>query len=238
MAPSSRKDRRAAPTAASIGAALPERATRVRTFCCTGPVIGEAAGERNRVRAAVRVAFLRRRATVCLAPVSRAAPYPVLLSVVLVAAALLPGSAAASCDDRARPGVDWRHCVLAAGDLAGADLKGAVLRDASFERANLAGADLSGADAYRAKLVSADLTGAKLDGANFAEADFTRADLTGASLKGADLRRARFFRAKLRGADLSNAQMRGADLLGSDLSDALWIDGKRRCGEGSIGQCN
>jgi hypothetical protein len=32
--------------------------------------------------------------------------------------------------------------------------------------------------------------------------------------------------------------MTGADLLNADLSGALWIDGKRRCGAGSIGQCN
>ena len=50
--------------------------------------------------------------------------------------------------------------------------------------------------------------------------------------------RAKLFRASLRGADLSDAQIRGADLLGADLSQALWIDGRHRCGEGSLGQCN
>jgi len=155
------------------------------------------------------------------------------------AALLLVGvPAEAACTDVAAPKVDWRRCTLDGGDYAKSKLNGAELRDASFNLANLAGADLSAGDAYHAKFLSTNLQGAKLDGANLSEADFTRADLTGASLVKADLRRAHFFRAILRDADLSGAQMGGADLLNADLSGALWIDGKRRCGTGSIGQCN
>ena len=53
--------------------------------------------------------------------------------------------------------------------------------------------------------------------------------------EGANLSRARLFRANLRGVNFTNARMRGADLLEADLSGALWIDGKRRCAEGSRG---
>ena len=74
-------------------------------------------------------------------------------------------------------------------------------------------------------------------GVSVGEADFTRADLTGASFREADLLRTRFFRAKLREADFTGARMRGTDFLNADLSGALWIDGQRRCAEGSIGQC-
>jgi uncharacterized protein YjbI with pentapeptide repeats len=145
--------------------------------------------------------------------------------------------AEAACTDVAAPKVDWRRCTLDGGDYAGRKLNGAELRDASFSLANLAGADLSDGDAYHAKFLSTNLKGARLDRANLSEADFTRADLTGASLADADLRRAHFFRANLRDANLTGAQMTGADLLNADLSGALWIDGKRRCGAGSIGQC-
>ncbi len=148
------------------------------------------------------------------------------------------GPASAACTDVAAPKVDWRRCTLDADDFAGRKLNGALLRDASFSLGNLAGADLSDVDAYHAKFLSTNLQGARLDRANLSEADFTRANLTGASLAKADLRRARFFRSILRDADFTGAQMGGADLLNADLSGALWIDGKRRCGAGSIGQCN
>jgi uncharacterized protein YjbI with pentapeptide repeats len=157
-----------------------------------------------------------------------------------VVLALLGGvaPARAACTDVAGPKVDWRRCSLDGGDFAKQTLTGAVLRDASFAFANLAGADLTGADAYDAKFLNANLSGARLDGAIFGEADFTRANLTGASLAHADLRRAHFFRAILRDADFTGAQLGGTDLLNADLTGALWIDGKRRCAEGSVGQCN
>jgi uncharacterized protein YjbI with pentapeptide repeats len=159
-----------------------------------------------------------------------------VLIALLFSTAGLPARAA--CTDVPAPKVDWRRCTLDGGDFAKSKLTGAELRDASFSLANLAGADLTCADAYHGKFLSTNLQGARLDGANLSESDFTRADLTGASLVGADLRRARFFRSNLRGADFTGAQMTGADLLNADLSGALWTDGKRRCGAGSIGQCN
>jgi uncharacterized protein YjbI with pentapeptide repeats len=161
-----------------------------------------------------------------------------VLCLVLAALAVGGAPARAACTDVAAPKVDWRRCTLDAGDYANRNLSGAELRDASFNFSNLAGADLTDADAYHGKFLSTNLKGARLDRATLSEADFTRADLTGASLVRADLRRARFFRANLRDADFTGAQMGGADLLNADLSGALWLDGKRRCGAGSIGQCN
>ena len=171
-------------------------------------------------------------------PYSLGVPRAVATTLLVLVAAAAPFAARAACNDGAAPGVDWRRCVQHGAELRKENLAGANLRDAAFDRADLAGADLSKAEAYRAKFVGAKLPGARLDGAVLGEADFTGADLSGASLIGADLRRARFFRATLKGADLSKARLAGADLLGADLSGALWTDGKRRCGENSIGQCN
>lgn len=165
-------------------------------------------------------------------------------SGVLLLAWLLPLTVcsvegrAADCTQPAEPKVDWQRCYLDERDLSAHDLSGARLREASFQRAVLNGTMLVEVDAYRARFISAAMKGARLDKGMFAEADFTKADLAGASLKEADLRRTKFFRANLRGADLTGAKTGGADLLNADLSGARWVDGKRVCAEGSLGQCN
>lgn len=152
--------------------------------------------------------------------------------------ALLARAAWADCTDIAAPGVDWRRCYLDGKMMRGADLQNAKLRDATFARADLSGSNLSGIDGFRAKFLGARLVGTHFDDAQLAEADFTNADLTSASLHGANLRRARFFRAVLRDSDLTGAHLVDADLLNADLSGATWTDGKRKCSEGSLGQCN
>lgn len=159
--------------------------------------------------------------------------------LVLLAAGLIAGWAApagAACSDPPAPQVNWLHCAMDGENFAGADLKGAVLRDASFFRTDLSGAALARADGYRAKFVRATLAGAQLDGARLTESDFTGADLARASLRDTDLRRARLDHANLRGADLKGARLEGADLAHCDLSGATWVDG-RQCAEASEGSC-
>lgn len=163
-----------------------------------------------------------------------------LASIVLSAATLLgPTSAAlADCADGAAPGVNWRRCLFDGRPLVDADLSGAMLRDAAFNRGRLDGANLSDSDAYRAKFVSATAKNAKFDRARLIEADFTRADLSGASFIGADLRNARLVDVNLQGGDLTDARLHGADLRQADFSGARWVDGRKICAEKSIGQCN
>lgn len=148
------------------------------------------------------------------------------------------GPARADCTDPPAPGVNWQRCIFDGLDISQADLSGARLRDGSFFRANLAGSDLSNINGFKAKFVNARMVETVLDGAKLSEADFTKADLTKASFQGADLRRARFFDAVLREADFSDARLDGADFTRADLTGATWMDGKRVCGEGSIGRCN
>jgi uncharacterized protein YjbI with pentapeptide repeats len=144
---------------------------------------------------------------------------------------------ASQCSLPPRPGIDWRRCLLESHDFSGADLTGAVLRDASLTRSILSEAQLQGVDGRNARFVAADLRGADLSKAVLLSADLTRANLAGAKLAGADLRRARFFSADLRGADLTQAQLEGADFLYATLEGARWTDGARICGPGSIGSC-
>lgn len=158
-----------------------------------------------------------------------------LVSLLLMCVTAVP--ALADCVDPPGPGVDWTRCYFDEREFLGADLSGVSMGQATFSRGDLSGSKLVNVRAARAKFISARLVDTDFSGANLREADFTNADLTGASFEGANLGRARMFRANLRGVNFTNARMSGADLLEADLSGALWIDGKRRCAEGSEGQC-
>jgi uncharacterized protein YjbI with pentapeptide repeats len=144
----------------------------------------------------------------------------------------------AACTDAAEAGVNWRRCYMDGREFHNANLEGAMLRDATFQRSAMKQTNLSHIDGYRAKFVSATMVGARLDHARLIEADLTRADLTGATLVDADLRNAKFVNAILREADLTGARLQGTDFRNADLSGATWVDGNRKCAEQSIGQCN
>jgi uncharacterized protein YjbI with pentapeptide repeats len=148
------------------------------------------------------------------------------------------GAALADCSAVAQPGVQWRRCVQDAQDLREADLTGATLRDASFNRADLSNANLTGVDGRRTRFISATMQNTVLDRANLVRADFTNAELSGASLKNADLTSAKLFRANLTGADFTGARLNNTDLHHAVLDNAIWIDGVTICAEGSIGQCH
>jgi hypothetical protein len=194
----------------------------------------EEAEQRGRARR--RLEEFARRSISPAVPLSFPLPAAALL-LLLLAGPLRPGPALAGCTEPPAPDVDWRRCLLDESQFAGADLAGAVLRDASLGRTNLQGARLRGADAQDARFISTDLTGADLSGANLRNADLTRATLRGADLSGADLRRARLFRADLREANLTGAQLLGTDVAGAAFDGARWTDGRRICAAGSIGAC-
>jgi len=159
------------------------------------------------------------------------------LALGLVLSAGVAPEARASCFEAPAPGVDWKGCILDDTVFGTVDLRGARLRAGRFLGSDFTGTDLSKSDSRRAKFVGAILVNVNFDGARLGKADLTKADLTGATLRHADLRRAKLFRAILRNADMTGARLDGADLLQADLSGALWVDGKTRCAEGSIGQC-
>jgi hypothetical protein len=105
-----------------------------------------------------------------------------------------------------------RRVSLLYSDLAGADLRGAVLdgadlRAADMSHALLDGSRLGKADLRAVKLFGADLGGAFLDAADLRHADLRMADLRNASLRGA-----RLVGADLRGALLNAAKLEGATL--------------------------
>ncbi len=162
----------------------------------------------------------------------------ILATISLGLQSLWIGRALAGCTDPAGPAVDWYRCYMDSRSFQNADLRGARLREARFNRGDLSGSDMTLIDGRRAKFLHTDLTGALFDRALLQGADFTNANLRGASLKEADLSRARFFRANLQEADFTGADLDRADLQKADLSGARWIDGEQICAPGSIGQCN
>ncbi len=156
---------------------------------------------------------------------------------MVLALSLVSGQAGADCADPPSPGVDWNNCRLFTQDLSGSDLTGAKMQRMRADGIILKDANLSEIDAFNAKFLFADLRNANFERAKLSKVDFTKANLEGASLRNAILRRASFFKANLRGVDLTGANMARARLTGADLTNATWTDGKRVCGEGSIGQC-
>ena len=123
----------------------------------------------------------------------------------------------------ASQGIEGQRAVFNTMDLAGADLSGAILANASFREADLsdtflAESRLDGADFRHAVLGAAQLGGANLGVAQLRHADLRLANLEGACLRGADLSGARLSHAKLDGADCSSAILMGSDLTQADLS--------------------
>jgi uncharacterized protein YjbI with pentapeptide repeats len=111
-------------------------------------------------------------------------------------------------------------------DLAGVDLRRAVLHDAHLEGANLVRAHLEGAYLVNvhldgAFLISAHLVVANLHDVHLKDADLTRADLKGANLRDAGLQGANFSHADLKSAMFVNADLEGANLRNADLKGAI-----------------
>lgn len=150
------------------------------------------------------------------------------------------------CNALPQPWVNWSNCLMEGVQLAGADLRGARLRNANLSGADVRGAQLGGADlAYTslagAKLGTAHLNQAAMLGANLRNADVSRADLSGANLAYAVLKGADLSGANLRGADLTNADLQGAKIEGADftsakLAQAVWVDGSI-CPPTAVGEC-
>jgi uncharacterized protein YjbI with pentapeptide repeats len=123
-------------------------------------------------------------------------------------------------------GADLRVALLLKADLSSANLEGAQLHKAILGSANLTGAKLAGADLERAEchdamLADADLSGASLDygifiGANLQRATFVAASLGHALFRGADLREA-----DLKGSSHAETDFTEADLSGADMSDTF-----------------
>jgi hypothetical protein len=108
-------------------------------------------------------------------------------------------------------------------NLSKAQLQGAKLWAAKFQRANFTEAQLQGADFTEAQLQQAVLKNAQLKEAVFWKtecqgADFTAAQLQGAFLWQANLQGAILTGAQLQGANLVKANLEGAQLQGVDLT--------------------
>lgn len=106
-----------------------------------------------------------------------------------------------------------RGAMIHLGNLDGAILRKADLRDSKFPRATFKKADLRWTQLQRAYIVQAELQGANLRFASLKRADLRFAEMQKADLRKADLRFSLLSRTDLRQADLRNADLRGAVLM-------------------------
>jgi hypothetical protein len=133
---------------------------------------------------------------------SRAWPMLLLAFVIIAFFALMAAERLGTAD---KP-LSLSSRVLTTEDLAGKELRGAIL-----VRSRLDGLDLSNRDLRSAVLVQASLRGALL----------VHADLRGADLANADLRSADLTHADLAGADLTGACLAGTVLAQAVVAGAL-----------------
>jgi Pentapeptide repeats (8 copies) len=114
-------------------------------------------------------------------------------------------------------GVDLRGAKLPKD----ANLRGAILKGTSLERAELSRVDFRPRQ-FPDECASADLTDTHLEGANLKDARLEGARLERADLRGANLSRAKLNRAHLEGADLTGAKLDGAERKGA------WVDAETK----------
>ena len=161
------------------------------------------------------------------------------LALFLCLSALL-GACAPSYDYRPlalSPAVD---CGAVPGKLSGYEywLLGETGGRMIWTGCDKAGADLRARNLATANLEGTDLRGAQLQGADLGAANARGADLSDADLSGADVTAIYWYGAVLRRANLTGLDLTGVEMEAVDLSGALWIDGKTRCGLDSLGYCN
>jgi len=123
-------------------------------------------------------------------------------------------------------GVNWRLCNKTGVQILNANLVAAELNSTNFQGASLFGSNLRDVDADYANFSSTNLSFVEFQGAK----------LKGASLRSSDIRKANFSGADLSYADLRDAKIADTVFARSNLSNALWVDG-RKCLPGSIGEC-
>jgi uncharacterized protein YjbI with pentapeptide repeats len=95
-------------------------------------------------------------------------------------------------------------------DLAGANLRGRIMRNVDLCNSNLRNALMNDVDLRGANLMYATARGADLRGADLRGADLTETDLRGADLRGADFTGAILTNADFYGAELSDLNFTGA----------------------------
>ncbi len=131
-------------------------------------------------------------------------------------------------------GASLLDCALINCDLAGANLRQANLKDATFIECQIGGADFSGANLEKATFVTCKgenvpFVGGTLKGAVFthnselAGADFSDAEMEKVNLRSTLLRGAKFDRARMPSSDLSECNVTGGSFERTNLKGSLMI---------------
>lgn len=114
-------------------------------------------------------------------------------------------------------------------DFSGANLSKANLCETQLSYANLSNADLTDADLSNCYLSDTNFDGATLTGAHFSGSDLSHTNFKGANLHNVDFTYSFLFKANLsgsnlKGSDFSESGLGWANLQGANLSGAILID--------------
>lgn len=119
----------------------------------------------------------------------------------------------------ANPGAIFLGARFDDSDLTGADLRAAILRHSSFQRAVLHGANLTHTDLYRVNFGAAHMRQVDLWGASLNECAAAACNLSEARLRGTSLLRTDFS-----GSDLSRSLVYGCSVWDVNLTNTLQQD--------------
>jgi uncharacterized protein YjbI with pentapeptide repeats len=112
---------------------------------------------------------------------------------------------------------NFTRANLKGADLFGADLRKAILNEATLEGANLSKAKLNESSLFKTNFSGANLSKANLNGLDLSMTDLTKADLSHASLENVNLSNRDFRGANLTQVNFKKADLKGADFTGMDL---------------------
>jgi len=132
----------------------------------------------------------------------------------------------ANCSSNPVVAVNWTHCKHI----------GLRLSDVDMSKSLISSASLTGAVLFDVDFAEADLSYTELSISKLSQVNFSRAILVGMIIRNSTLIDVNFLNSDLRYVDLSGSILKNVNFSGANLSNAIWVDG-RKCAKGSIGSC-
>lgn len=136
---------------------------------------------------------------------------PLLLLAALLAIAAA-GPAAADCNDRRAPGMDWSGCKKISKMLGDSDYTGSRFDDATLSLSQLDRSIFNNASLVKANLTRVDATASRFENADLTKANGYRAIFDEVVIKSSNLTKSEFFRASFRQAEIADVDWSKSEL--------------------------